>query len=92
MAEKTDRALLVALLDARHLLSDKEGQAFADMLDKMEESTRSLTKAQREWAQQKYRELDLEKKQAEEKPKPGEKFGFELMPRPLKPPTRKSSV
>jgi hypothetical protein len=91
MAEKSDQALLTALLDVRHLLNEKEALAFSDMLDKMQSSNKGLSKDQRAWAEKRYRELNLG---AAPKPKditvkPGEKFPYELLPRPLKPPTRK---
>jgi len=91
MAEKSDQALLTALLDSRHLLNEKEALAFSDMLDKMQASNKGLSKDQRAWADKRYRELklaDLPKPKVI-KVKPGEKLGYESLPRPLKPPTRK---
>ena len=93
----TDRALLGALVESGKL-SDVEDSAFRDMLEKLEfKPGSSLSPDQRGWADKVYRKLGLDDEEgchnlvsrglvkvtSAERAK---KFGYELAPRPLKPP------
>lgn len=82
-----DLALLGTLVDEYdHVLPSNQALAFRDMLDRIRgAATLTLTAKQRRWA---VGELAAAKVRANHtKPPPAKTHGFEMMPRPLKPPT-----
>jgi hypothetical protein len=92
-----ERSMLKALVDFDRLAEDEE-RAFGDMLDWLERHPANrLSPAQRAWVEDRYRAYELDADEpAENLVSSGKvpnvtrtaKFGYELMPRPLRPPGR----
>lgn len=96
----TDTQLLAKLLEDERL-GEKEEKAFREMLDRLMRSKRNmpLTPSQRQWAEKVYARLELDAEEGAAnlissgqytptKDELQKKYGFELMPKPLKPPGR----
>ena len=97
----TDSQMLDALLGIQDRLSDKEQQAFDSMHKQLKFGKRQeLTKNQRDWVARVYMDFQLDAGDVENLFSTGKvkataknapKLGFETMPKPMRPPRKKSA-